>query len=143
MLTVKGSVAAPSLDLLAGAKYVGLLNKATRSAVISDGPTAALATSDYKRLSTMRQVEECVDGIRLVSEPFLGEGMTAAELNALDTAVGSKLKDIQGRGIISSYQYQVLMSPQQKVLGEATVQLILVPAFELRRITLTVGLSAT
>ena len=36
MLTLKGSVAAPSLDLLAGAKYVGLLNKATRSAVIRD-----------------------------------------------------------------------------------------------------------
>jgi len=143
MMTLKGSVAAPSLDLLAGAKYVGLLNKATRSAVIADSPTSALSSSDYRRLSTMRQVEECVDGIRLVSEPFLGEGMTAAELAALDTAIGSKLKDIQSRGIISGYDYQVLMSPEQKVLGEATVQLKLIPAFELRQITIVVGLSAS
>jgi hypothetical protein len=143
MLTTLGSVAAPSFDLLAGARYVGLLNKATRAAVITDGPTAALPTSDYRRLSTMRQVEECVDGVRGVAEPFLGEGMTSAETAALDTAIGSKLKSIQDRGGISGYDYQVLMTPEQKVLGEATVQLKIIPAFELRQVTIVVGLSAS
>ena len=143
MLSTLGSVAAPSFDLLAGAKYVGLMNKATRSAVVTDSPTAAQSSSDYRRLSTMRQVEEAVDGIREVSEPFLGEGMTAAEIAALDTAIGSKLRSVQDRGGISGYQYQVLMSAQDKVLGQATVQLKLIPAFELRQITVVVGLSAS
>ncbi len=142
-LTVLGTVAAPSFDLLAGQRYVGLINKATRAAVITDGPTAALQSSDYRRLSTMRQVEECVDGVRGVAEPFLGEGMTSAETAALDTAIGSKLKSIQDRGGISGYDYQVLMTPEQKVLGEATVQLKIIPAFELRQVTIVVGLSAS
>ena len=143
MLTVQGTVAAPSFDLLAGQRYVGLLNKATRAAVITDGPTAALATSDYRRISTMRQVEECVDGIRAVAEPFLGEGMTSAQTAALDTAIGSKLKSVQDRGSVSGYDYQVIVTPEQKVLGEATVQLKIIPAFELRQITVVVGLSAS
>lgn len=143
MLTVQGTVAAPSFDLLAGQRYVGLLNKATRAAVITDGPTAALTTSDYRRISTMRQVEECVDGIRAVAEPFLGEGMTSAQTAALDTAIGSKLKSVQDRGSVSGYDYQVIVTPEQKVLGEATVQLKIIPAFELRQITVVVGLSAS
>lgn len=143
MLSTLGSVAAPSFDLLAGAKYVGLMNKATRSAVVTDSPTAAQSSSDYRRLSTMRQVEEAIDGIREVSEPFLGEGMTAAEVAALDTAIGSKLRSVQDRGGISGYQYQVIMTAQDKVLGQATVQLKLIPAFELRQITVVVGLSAS
>jgi hypothetical protein len=138
-----GSVSSSSFDLLAGAKYVGLINKATRAAVVTDSPTAAQSSSDYRRLSTMRQVEEAIDGIREVAEPFLGEGMTAAQIAALDTAIGSKLKSVQDRGGISGYQYQVLMSAQDKVLGQATVQLKLIPAFELRQITVVVGLSAS
>ena len=91
----------------------------------------------------MRQVEECVDGIRFVAEPFLGEGMTAAETAALDTTIGSKLKAVQDRGGISGYDYQLIMTPERKVLGEATVQLKIIPAFELRQITVVVGLSAS
>ena len=91
----------------------------------------------------MRQVEACVDGIRRVGEPFLGEGMTGAEIAALNTAISGALGALVKDGSISSFVHQVVVTPQMKILGQAIVQLKIVPAFELRQITVVVGLSAT
>jgi hypothetical protein len=140
--TLLGQVSSPKLDALAGKRIVGLNNKAT-GVVVSDGPTAAVPTSDYARLSTMRQVEACVDGIRRVGEPFLGEGMTGAQIAALNTAISGVLGALVKDGSISTYRHQVVVTPQMKILGQAIVQLTVVPAFELRQITVVVGLSAT
>jgi hypothetical protein len=140
--TLLGSITAHKLDLLAGQRVVGLNRKATKT-VISDSPTAATPASDYTRISTIRQVEACVDGIRRVGEPFLGEGMTGAQIAALDTAVKGALQSLVQTGAISNYQHQVVVTPQMKILGQAIVQLKIVPAFELRQITVVVGLSAT
>ena len=140
--TLLGTVTALKMDALAGKRVVGLLNKAT-GVVVSDGPTAATPASDYARLSTMRQVEACVDGIRRVGEPFLGEGMTGAEIAALNTAISGALGALVKDGSISSFVHQVVVTPQMKILGQAIVQLKIVPAFELRQITVVVGLSAT
>ena len=71
-----------------------------------NGPTAATSSSDYGRVSTMRQVEACVDGIRAVGEPFLGEGMTGAEIAGLDTAIAGVLQTLVADGSISNYQHQ-------------------------------------
>jgi hypothetical protein len=140
--TVLGTITSLKLDALAGKRIVGLNSKAT-GVVISDGPTAAVPTSDYARLSTMRQVEACVDGIRRVGEPFLGEGMTGGQIAALNTAITGVLGALVKDGSISDFAHQVVVTPQMKILGQAIVQLKIVPAFELRQITVVVGLSAT
>jgi len=140
--SIKGTLSSPVLDALAGKRIVGLQNKANRSSVISDSLTAA-AGGDYARISTMRQVEAAVDGVRAASEPFLGEGMTGAEVAALDTAITSSLSALVSAGGISAYRHQIIMTSAMKIQGEALVQLTIVPAFELRQITVVVGLSAT
>lgn len=129
------------LDLLAGQRYVTFHSK-SRGIVVSDAPTAARPDSDYQRLSTVRQVKAAVDAIRRAGEPFLGEGMTGALVAALDTAIDSQLKGLVKGGLIRSYRHQVISTPQQQVLGQATVELRLVPAFELRQITVVVALAA-
>ena len=129
------------LDQLAGQRFVTFHAK-PQGIVISDAPTAARPDSDYQRLSTVRQVKACVDGIREAGEPFLGEGMTGALIAALDTAVDSSLKALVKIGVIARYDYQVSVSPAQSVLGQATVELKIVPAFELRQITVVVALAA-
>lgn len=129
------------LDLLAGQRYVTFHAKA-RGVVISDAPTAARPDSDYQRLSTVRQVKVSVDGIRRVSEPFLGEGMTGALLAALETAIDNELKALVKDGVIANFDFQVISTTQQRILGQATVELKLVPAFELRQITVVIGLAA-
>lgn len=129
------------LDLLAGQRYVTFHAK-TRGIVISDAPTAARPDSDYQRLSTVRQVKAAVDSIRRVSEPFLGEGMTGALLAALETAIDNELKSRVKAGEIANFNFQLVSTAQQRILGQATVELKLVPAFELRQITVVIGLAA-
>jgi hypothetical protein len=129
------------LDLLAGQRFVTFHTK-TRGIVVSDAPTAARPNSDYRRLSTVRQVKASVDAVRRVAEPFLGEGMTGTLLAGLDTAISTALQNLVKTGVISRFEHQVVSTPQQKILGQATVELKLVPAFELRQITVVVALAA-
>jgi hypothetical protein len=130
------------LDLLAGQRYVTFHAK-SRGIVVSDAPSAARPDSDYQRLSTMRQVKDCIDAIRKVAEPFLGEGMTGARLAALDTAIEGVLKAKVRQGVIARFDAQVTATPTQKILGQATLELVLVPAFELRQLTVVVSLAAS
>jgi hypothetical protein len=129
------------LDQMAGQRYVTFHAK-PRGIVVSDAPTAARPDSDYQRLSTVRQVKACVDAVREAGEPFLGEGMTGALIAALDTAIDSALKALVKLGVIVRYDHQVIVTQQQRVLGQATIELKIVPAFELRQITVVVALAA-
>lgn len=129
------------LDLLAGQRYVTFHAK-PKGIVISDAPTAARPDSDYQRLSTMRIVKAVVDAVREVAEPFLGEGNNGARLAALDGAIDRKLGQLVKEGTLVRYEHTLTSSPQQRVLGQAAVELKLVPAFELRQITVTVALAA-
>ena len=129
------------LDLLAGQRYVTFHQK-PRGIVVSDAPVAARPDSDYRRLSTVRQVKASMDAVRAAGEPFLGEGMTGAMQAALDTAIDRSLGQLVKNGLIRRYEFNTIITPQMRVLGQATVELKLVPAFELRQITVLVGLAA-
>lgn len=135
-------ISVQKLDLLAGQRFVSFHAK-PRGIVVSDAPSAARPDSDYQRLSTMRQVKDCIDAIRRVAEPFLGEGMTGARLAALDTAIEGALKAKVRQGVIARFDAQVTATATQKILGQATCELVLVPAFELRQLTLVVSLAAS
>lgn len=129
------------LDMLAGQRFVTMHSK-PRGIVISDGPTAARPDSDYQRLSTVRQVKATVDEVRRVGEPFIGESMSGAQTAALDTAVDQALSNLVRLGVIQRYEYQLIITPQMKILGQAIIELKVVPAFELRQITVQVALAA-
>ncbi len=129
------------LDLLAGQRFVTFHSK-TKGIVVSDAPTAARPDSDYRRLSTVRIVKQTIDDIREVGEPFLGEGITGARLAALDTAVDRKLGQRVKDQSLVRFEHKIISTPAQRVLGQCTIELKLVPAFELRQITVVVGLAA-
>jgi hypothetical protein len=135
-------ISVSKLDLLAGQRYVTFHAK-PRGIVVSDAPSAARPDSDYQRLSTMRQVKDCVDAVRRVAEPFLGEGMTGARLAALDTAIEGALKAKVRQGVIGRFDKLLSATPSQKILGQATLELVLVPAFELRQLTVVISLAAS
>jgi hypothetical protein len=129
------------LDSLAGLRYV-TFHAEVNGIVVSDAPTAARTDSDYRRLSTMRIVKACIDDVRIVGRPFIGNGITGARLAALETAIDSKLKQRVKNSDIQRYEVKVTSTPAQQVLGQADVEMKLVPAFELRQITVKVGLAA-
>ena len=130
-----------TLNQLAGAKYTMLALK-PKGTVVVDAPTAARQSSDYNRLSTVRIVKDTIDVVRGVADPFVGEANTAQRRGALETAVDAALGTLQRDGFLQRYDLTVSSTPQQQVEGDATIELRLVPAFELRQITIVLSLSA-
>tara|TARA_R110002020_G_scaffold268819_4_gene484141 strand:- start:17948 stop:19831 length:1884 start_codon:yes stop_codon:yes gene_type:complete len=139
--TVLARVPAATLDDLATYRYISLVQKA-KGIVITDAPTAARPQSDYARLTTVRIVAEAVQRIRNVADVFIGEPMSTPQIAALDTAIDGVLNILKSEGKLNNFKKVLRISPQDAVLGTARLDLILVPAFELRRILLTVSLAA-
>lgn len=129
------------LDILAGAGYV-MFQQKPKGVVVSDAPTAARTDSDYRRLTTFKIVKNTIESVRAAAEPSLGEGMTGARLAALETSIDGALLKRQKAGALQRYDKTVTSTPVQRVQGKADVELVLVPAFELRQITVYVSLAA-
>ena len=129
------------LDALAGKRYVAFTVK-PKGVVVADAPTASRPESDYNRRSTMRIVKAALDVIRLVGEPFLGEGMSGAQIAALETAIQQALAELVKGKVLVRFEVKVTASALERVQGRCKVELVLVPAFELRQINVTVALAA-
>lgn len=129
------------LDLLAGKRFVAFTGK-PKGTVVADGPTGSRPDSDYNRRSTMRIVKAAMDTVRLVGEPFLGEGMSGSQLAALETAVSRALGELVEARVLVRFDARVTASALERVQGKCKIQLVLVPAFELRQISVTVALAA-
>ena len=133
-------------DRLAGSRFVPVFAK-PKGIVAASAMTGAYNISDYyrsdfTRLSTVRIVHDAVNFIRDVSDQFIGEPNSAPQRNALSTAIDNALKSMQAQGALRRYDFNIFASATDQVLGRATVELELVPAFELQQITVIVALAA-
>lgn len=128
-------------DLLVGAGYV-VFGDRERGVTILDGPTAATDASDFTRFSTFKIVTEFVNRARSVLTPYIGQGSSGITRAAMQTAVNELGGKMMDEGKIQRYNALVSATAQQQVLGEATLEVVLVPAFELRKIRLVIALAA-
>jgi len=130
------------IDRLAGIRIVALLSK-PKGTVISDAPTAARPDSDYQRLTTVRIVKSAVDLLRDKADPFLGEGTSAADREAMQADIEQSFNDQLVGSSLVRYDLAITATPAQFVAGQASAELLLVPKFELRQIFVNISLSAT
>jgi hypothetical protein len=133
-------VSKTKLNSLAKYHYVAVKQKED-TLRISDAPTAARDDSDFTRLTTMRIVADVVDAVRAVAEPYIGEPNTAAARVALETGIIRELSRLQELGFIQRFEAKVTATVAQQIQGNATVELVIVPAFELRKITIITSLA--
>ena len=139
----------PQLDKITGAGIITFMQKfdnrgnALVGAYCVDSMTAARPGSDYVRTTTCEVVRDCVDDIREVADPFLGEPITVEQKNALASAIAKRLGIRKDQGVILDYSFQIISTPQDQVLGKARIELTIVPPQELRELTTVVGLSPT
>lgn len=129
------------MDDLVSVHYV-VFTPRERGTICVDAPTAATSSSDYTRLTTVRIVAYTVKTLREVLNPFLGEGITTPQLNAMQTTTDRVLTDLIKDGYLQRAEASVTASAVERVQGKANLDLLLVPAFELRQIFITVSLSA-
>jgi hypothetical protein len=133
----------PQMNALAGARYVVAQNKSNRGIVVVDGVTAAQPGSDYCRLSTLRIATAAVHLIRLVCDPFIGGKNNLVMRNSMGTEIDHALASMRKAGDLQDYSFAISSSTADAVLGNAIIELNMVPAFELRNIKLLVSLRAT
>ena len=131
---------------LAGSRFVPIINK-PKGTVCATAMTGAYNISqyyrsDFIRLTTVRITHDAINYIRAVAEQFVGEPNNAPQRNAMSTAIESALKSMQAAGALRRYDFSITATPTDQVLGRATVELQLVPAFELTQITVYVSLAA-
>lgn len=129
------------LDKLAGARYVTYKTKQNGTEVaVTDAPTAAQSTSDYRRLTTIRVTTEAVNAVHAVCDPYIGSPNEKPQQNAMSAAIAKVLDGLIDAGVIVAYEFNVVVTAQQRLMGEAQIELTLVPPQELRRITTIVSL---
>ena len=133
-------------DRLAGGRFVPVLNKpkgnVAASAMTGAYNISQYYRSDFVRLTTVRIVHDAINFVRDVSEQFIGEPNSAPQRNAMSTAIENALKSMQSNGALRRYDFNIYATATDQVLGRATVELELVPAFELTQITVIVSLAA-
>jgi hypothetical protein len=143
---IQQGISESQADRLAGKRYVTLMSK-PKGIVVASAMTGAYnidqySRSDFVRLTTVRIVHDAVKYVRQVAEQFIGEPNNAPQRNAMANAIGNALKNMQSSGALRRYDYNVYATPTDQVLGKATVELILVPSFELQQITVIVALTS-
>lgn len=132
------------LDKLTGARYVtGRLNQAG-TPVVTSGITFASPGSDYQREMTRNMVFQVMALIRAVCEPYLGEGNSVQVRNAMHTAINAALQRLVELNppALQAFDFEIISTPDDQVLGLVNIDLTLVPVFELREIRVTVKLRA-
>lgn len=130
-----------TIDDLAGCGYVSLREKTT-GLVVADAPTASMPGSDWTRLSTVRIAKVLIDGARLAIDPYLGEGGNSASKANMKSAVEQVLLAAKKLGYIQSYQkFEIIQTPSMEATGRAKINLVFVPAFELRQVELSISVS--
>lgn len=97
--------------------------------------------TDYNRLTTVRVVNAAVKTVRNVGERFIGEPNTAPSRNAMSAEIDKALRQMKASRAIVGYKFFISATPDQQVLGQAQIDLTLVPAFELVQITVNVSLT--
>lgn len=135
------------LNALSGAKYVSYRLK-NGAITVTDGITTApdiivgglVNKSDYTRLSTLRITHAAVNLVRQVADQFVGEPNGIPQRNALNAAVTAGLNAMKSKGAIVDYRFTIVQETGASVIGQSKVSLILVPAFENRKISVDVSL---
>lgn len=135
------------LDDLVGNRYVTFRRKNNRIVVV-DGVTTApdyfsdgdrgFVRSDFSRLSTLRSTNYMVGAIREAVEPFIGRPNEFPVYNAMNTAIKAAINRAVELGIIQDAIYSIELGDS---MDASTVNLTILPQFELRQIDVSIGLS--
>ena len=128
------------LDRLTAKRYITYKYKGDSDVAIVDAMTAAQPGSDYERLSTFRAIKTMANETREVADPFLGEPNTVNQRNALSALLDKRYEKLKEAGVIRDYSFNIICTAYDELVGAAKIELTIVPAQELRKITTVIAL---
>ena len=133
------------LNQLTGNKYVTFRLK-NNQVIVTDGITTApdyylggvKMASDFNRLSTLRITQAAAQLVREVTEPFIGEPNRMPQYNSMNATVKGALEAMKNAGALMDYRFTIVA--RGGTLSEAVITLELVPAFEMRKVSVNISL---
>lgn len=139
------SISAKQAKDLLRHRIVSMINKPA-GYVVTSGITGAFnagsrSRSDFVRITTTRTTQAMAEVVRDSGEAFIGKPISGPFLAALESAIDTNLQKAVRRGAIRAFDFALSSSPDQQVLGEVSIDLSMIPAFELVTINTTVSLS--
>ena len=108
--------------------------------IIADAITTSPDDSDFVRLSTVRIVNDVVNVVRDITEPYIGEPNTLVQRNAMDTAIRTSLTGMINRGALNDFRFHIQSTIADQIDGTLRILLDIVPVFETRRILMSLSL---
>jgi hypothetical protein len=132
-------------ERLMNKRYVTMRRRAN-GFVVTNGITWAYRIndffkSDFTQLTTFRITLDAISFIRGRAQQFINKPNNAQVRAALETEIDTALSLMQRIGALNRYSFEVVVNPAQAVLGRVTIDLTIVPAFEITTITLAVALA--
>ena len=104
--------------------------------------TAALPTSDYARVSTIRAANLVLDAVRTVSLQYLGRAFSDAQLAALDAELAGVMRSLKTDGSIQDGSVQTSASRLDRINGRLNLKVQFIPPLSIEVITVDLTVSA-
>ena len=124
------------VQVLSEAGYVVLQDK-PKGLTVYSGDLATQDASDYDYISTAIAVTYVINRLKVVTDPYLGRGLSSTLMAALYNAIDVELKTAIARGFINGYNFNLLSGGPH----ELTLPLTLQAKEELRSISVVLSLA--
>lgn len=106
---------------------------------VTSAVTCAQPGSGWTRCHTMEIAYSTIEMLRDVYEPYIGKGNTLEMRNSLDSDIRNALKK---KDTIVDFDYSLVQSSADKLMGRLVVELDIIPVGELQKIHTTVAINA-
>lgn len=124
------------IQALSNLGYVTLEEK-TKGLTVYSGDLATQSASDYDYISTAIAVTYVVSRLKVITDPYIGRGISSTLMAALYNAIDVELKSAVTLGYINGYHFNLI----GRSANELQLPLTLQAKDELRTISLTLSLS--
>ena len=123
---------------LAGNKLVTLKTRAGAPR-INSAVTCAQPGSGWTRYHTVDIVFDVIEELRDVYDRYIGQGNTLEKRNSLDADIRKTLKEENG---VVDFDYSIVQSPEDALMGRIIIELDLVPVGELQKVHTVISINA-
>jgi hypothetical protein len=125
------------LEAMNSMRYVIMKTRPGRAPVIVEDVTAAPYGSDFVNWSTFSITAEAANRVKRVANEFIGRPNSVEVRTSLEQLISNGLMNMDG---LRAFDFSLISTPTQQVLGIIEVDLILVPIFTIKKIRTTVKL---
>ena len=121
---------------------LGRVTMIDSNGAISNLKTAALPTSDYARVSTIRAANLVLDAVRSTAISYIGRAFSDAQMAALETQLGGIMRSLKNAAAIQEGTVQISASRLDRINGRLNLKVQFIPPLSIEAITVDLTVSA-